>query len=69
MIGQIGGQSFVANQNQVVDFLDKKLSQSKSTRPQVFNFYLDPDHKLATYTLDKLQDMAISNGKPITIEA
>lgn len=69
MIGQIGGQSFVANQNQVVDFLDKKLSQSRSTRPQVFNFYLDPDHKLATYTLDKLQDMAISNGKPITIEA
>ena len=69
MIGQIGGQSFVANQNQVVDFLDKKLSQAKNTRPQVFNFYLDPDHKLATYTLDKLQDMAISNGKPITIEA
>lgn len=67
LIGQIGGQSFVANQNQVVDFLQREIGNAKSGTPQTFNFYLDANNKLATYTLDKLQNMAKSNGQPIEI--
>ena len=67
LIGQVGGQSFVANQNQVVDFLQREIGNSKSGTPSVFNFYLDANNKLATYTLDKLQNMAKSNGQPIEI--
>ena len=67
LIGQVGGQSFVANQNQIVDFLHEELGNAKSSTPQVMNFYLDAQHKLATYTLDELQGMAKSNGQPIKI--
>ena len=67
LVGHIGGQSFVANQNQMMDLLDRKLGQAGNTGTQVFNFYLDENHKLGTYTLDQLKDMAKSNGKPITI--
>lgn len=34
---------------------------------QIYNIYLDQDHKIGTYTLEQLQDMAKSNGKPLTI--
>ena len=67
LVGQIGGQSFVANQNQIVDFLQREIGNAKSGTPQTFNIYLDPNNKLATYTLDKLQNMAKSNGQPIEI--
>ena len=67
LVGHIGGQSFVANQNQMMELLDRKLGQAGNTGTQVFNFYLDENHKLCTYTLDQLKDMAKSNGKPITI--
>ena len=67
LIGQIGGQSFVANQNQIVDFLHEELGNAKSSSPSVMNFYLDANHKLGTYTLEQLQDMAKSNGQPIRI--
>ena len=67
LVSQIGGQSFVANQNQVVDFMERELGNAKSSTPQVMNFYLDANNKLATYTLDKLQNMAKSNGQPIEI--
>ena len=69
LVGNLGGQSFVANQNAVVDLMDKKLGQAQTRQPQIYNIYLDKEHKLATYTLDQLQDMAISNGKPITLGA
>ena len=49
--------------------MDKKLGQAQTRQPQIYNIYLDKEHKLATYTLDQLQDMAISNGKPITLGA
>ena len=66
LVGQVGGQSFVANQNQVFDLLDKKIgSANKGT--QVYNIYLDQDHKIGTYTLEQLQQMAKSNGKPLSI--
>ena len=67
LVGQIGGKSFVANQNQMMDLLDKKIGNAQSSKPQVFNIYLDADHKIGTYTLDQLEDMAKTNGQPITI--
>lgn len=69
LVGHIGGQSFVANQNQMMDLLDKKIgnAQNNQKQPQVFNFYLDADHKIGTYTLDQLQDLAKTNGQAITI--
>lgn len=68
LIGQVGGQSFVANQNQVVDFLDRKIGNAqKNSSPQVINIYLDKNKKLASYMINDLQDMAITNGKPIEI--
>lgn len=66
-VGHLGGQTFVANQNQMMDLLDKKLGQAQGTGQKVFNFYLDESHKIATYTLDQLEEMAVTNGKPITI--
>ena len=68
LVGHIGGQSFVANQNQMMELLDRKLGQAGNTGTQVFNIYLDENHKLGTYTLDQLKDMAKSNGKPIVIK-
>lgn len=66
LIGQIGGKSFVANQNQMMDLLDKKIGNAQSkNNPQVFNIYLDKDHKLGTYTLEQLQEMSKTNGKPV----
>lgn len=65
LIGNIGGQSFVANQNQMMDLLDRKIGNSQSNKPQVFNIYLDEDHKLGTYTLEQLQEMSKTNGKPL----
>lgn len=66
LVGQIGGKSFVANQNQMMDLLDKKIGNAQSrNNPQVFNIYLDKDHKLGTYTLEQLQEMSKTNGKPV----
>ena len=67
LVGQIGGQSFVANQNQVLDLVDKKIGNSQSNQPKVFNFYLDAEHKIGSYTLSQLEDMAKTNGQAITI--
>ena len=68
LVGQIGGQSFVANQNQMMDLLDRKIGNAQSNQgPQIYNIYLDESHKIGTYTLEQLQGMAKTNGKPITI--
>ena len=68
LVGQIGGQSFVANQNQIGDFLEQKLGSVQSgNSTQVYNIYLDKNTKLATYVINQLQDMAKTNGKPIEI--
>ena len=66
LVGHIGGQSFVANQNQMMDLLDKKIGNVQNQK-QVFNIYLDADHKIGTYTLDQLEDLAKTNGSAITI--
>lgn len=68
LLGQIGGQSFVANQKQIGDFIERKTSQANnSVSNPIINIYLDKNKKLATYTLNELQSMAKSNGKPIEI--
>ena len=67
LVSQIGGQTFVANQNQMMDLLDKKIGNAQSKKPQIFNIYLDANHKIGTYTLEQLEDIAKDNGKPITI--
>ena len=68
LVGQIGGQSFVANQKEIVDFMDKKIGNVQNQQnKQVYNIYLDADHLVASYTLDQLQSMAKSNGSAITI--
>jgi len=66
LVGQIGGQSFVANQTQMMDLLDKKIGNTQNQK-QVFNIYLDDSHLLATYTLDQLQEQARTNGNAIRI--
>lgn len=69
LVGQIGGQSFVANQNQIVDFLDRKIgnAQNNMSKPSIINIYLDAEHKIGSYTLDQLQQIAKTNGSAITI--
>ena len=69
LVGQIGGQSFVANQNQMMELLDKKIGnvQGNNRNNDVYNIYLDANHKIGSYTLEQLQGMAKTNGKPISI--
>ena len=69
LVGQIGGQSFVANQNQMMDLLDRKIGnvQGNNRSNDVYNIYLDANHKIGSYTLEQLQGMAKTNGKPISI--
>lgn len=68
LVGNIGGQSFVANQNQMMDLLDRKIGNAQNnSKPQVINLYLDADHKIGSYTIEQLQNMAKTDGKPITI--
>lgn len=68
LVGNIGGQSFVANQNQMMELLDKKLGNAQQKKePTTINIYLDENHKLGTYTLEQLEGMAKTNGKPIKI--
>lgn len=66
LVGQLGGQSFVANQNQMLDLIDKRMNNNTS-KPQVFNIYLDEYHKIGEYTLSQLEDMARQNGGSINI--
>ena len=67
LVGHIGGQSFVANQNQVVDLLDRKLGEAK-TNPINATFVIQVGNKeIAKQVITDLQDMAKTNGKSITI--
>ena len=67
LVGSIGGQSFVANQNQVVDLLDRKLGEAKAN-PINATFVIQVGNKeIAKQVINDLQDMAKTNGKAITI--
>lgn len=77
MVGQIGGHTAVMNNDQIVGSVANGVyratkeanmqTQKQNSGTQVFNIYLDKNKKLATYTLNELQSMAKSNGKPIEI--
>lgn len=67
LVGNIGGQSFVANQNQVVDLLDRKLADADGGIQNATFIVQVGDEKIGEVTLNNLQKMAKSNGKPITI--
>ena len=76
LVGTLGGHTAVMNNNQIVGSVSDGVARAvrsvlgTSQQPrgqQIFNIYLDEDHKLGSYTLEQLQDMAISNGEKITI--
>lgn len=73
LVGTIGGHTAVMNNNQIVSSVSSGVAQAvravigKGNNNGVYNIYLDKDHKLGSYTLEQLQGMAKSNGKPITI--
>lgn len=65
LVGEIGGQSFVANQNQMMDLIDKKL-QGGGLNNATFIVQVG-DKEIAKQVITDLQDMAKDNGKPIMI--
>ena len=74
LVGNLGGHTAVMNNDQIVSSVAygvesavTRAMQNANRGTQVFNLYLDQDHKIGTYTLEQLQDMAKSNGKPLTI--
>lgn len=74
LVGTIGSHTAVMNNDQIVSSVAygvegavTRAMRNVNRSPQVFNLYLDQDHKIGTYTLEQLQDMAKSNGKPLTI--
>ena len=67
LVGHIGGQSFVANQNQMMELLDKKIGKAGSMNNATFIIQVG-SKEVARTVLTDLQDMAKSNGKPITIQ-
>lgn len=67
LIGQIGGQSFVANQNQVVDLLDRKLANAGGGLQSATFIIQVGDEEVANVMVDKFEDIAKTNGKPIMI--
>lgn len=66
LVGQIGGQSFVANQNQMMDLLDKKIGTATSSFSPTIVVQVG-NKEIARQVLTDLQDMATANGKAITI--
>lgn len=66
LVGQIGGKSFVANQNQMLDMIDKKIS-SGGTKVCPTIIVQVGSKEVAREVIDNLQDMAKTNGKPIEI--
>lgn len=76
LVGNLNGHTAVMNNDQIVGSVSdgvykavrSAMSGTKQSQgQQVYNIYLDEEHKIGTYTLEQLQNMAISNGKPITI--
>lgn len=66
LVGEIGGQTFVANQNQMMDIIDKKLHNAGGLQNATFVIQVGSE-EVARTVLKDLNSMAKSNGKPITI--
>ena len=70
LVGQIGGKSFVANQNQMMDLLDKKIGNAQNKSSGIKNatfIFKVGEEELARKVIYDLEDMALTNGEPITI--
>ncbi len=74
LVGNIGSHTAVMNNDQIVSSVAygvadavSRVMKNANGGTKVFNIYLDEYHKLGTYTLDQLQEMARSNGKPLKI--
>ena len=67
LVGNIGGQSFVANQNQVVDLLDRKLANANTGIQNATFIVKVGDEKIGQVVLNDLEKMAKSNGKVFNI--
>ena len=66
LVSQIGGQSFVANQKQIGEYMDKRYG----SYAQPVNLTMPVSiggEKLGTIVLNNLQDLAKTNGQSITI--
>ena len=66
LVGQIGGKSFVANQNQMMDLIDKKLANAGGMNNATFVIQVG-DETIAKKVLNDLNGMAKNDGKPIVI--
>ena len=74
LVGKMGSHTAVMNNDQIVASVSDGVykatmsaNRSQNQGTQVYNIYLDENHKIGTYTLEQLQGMAKSNGRPITI--
>jgi len=76
LVGNLNGHTAVMNNDQIVASVSDGVyravkmaggTSNQNQAPQIYNIYLDENHKIGTYTLEQLQGMAKTNGKPITI--
>lgn len=66
LVDEIGGQTFVANQKQIGEYMDKRYGNNM----QPINVTIPVEvggERLGTIVIKDLQNMAKSNGKPIVI--
>jgi len=66
LIGQIGGKSFVANQNQMLDLIRDEISTAKGGGNSTYIIQVG-DEVVATHTINQMESMARANGKPFVI--
>lgn len=67
LVGQIGGQSFVANQNQMMDIIDKKLQSAGGGVNNATFIIKVGSEEIGKTVLRDLNKMARTNGQTITI--
>lgn len=67
LVGQIGGQSFVANQNQMLDIIDKKLQSAGGGVNNATFIIKVGSEEIGKTVLRDLNKMARTNGQTITI--
>ena len=67
LVGQIGGQSFVANQNQMLGIIrDEIHSRTSGINNATIIVQVDSD-EVARHTITNLEDISKANGKPFVI--
>ena len=67
LVGQIGGQSFVANQNQMLGLIKDELATAKGGMTNATIIVQVGDEKIAEHTINKMESMAKANGRPFVI--